>query len=178
MTSPTGIPYPLDGVPRDAGAHGGARGGVDGGAGRSAPGGNGAGNGRVSTTVVTAGPDPAAGALTDAERWVAGQVQAEVARRLSEHASQDAPGADGAVEGVGEVGWLLIGEVLDEHARAAMRSGGPVLDTVAETRVARAAYDRLFGLGGFASLLADPEVENEARHNDEEAERCRRGLDG
>jgi Flp pilus assembly CpaF family ATPase len=106
--------------------------------------------------------------LTEAERELARVVQAEVARRLADQAP-DTPAAenpagisgtgDGAAGGVG-VGWLLIGEVLDAHARAAMHTGGPVLDVTAEGRVARAVYDGLFGLGGFAPLLADASVEN------------------
>jgi pilus assembly protein CpaF len=143
VTSPSSLPYPVDGaVPV---------------------------NGRTAGHAAAQTAPGDAGTLTEAERELARAVQTEVAGRLADQSpDRETPAADtptatgGPSDGVagGGVGWLLIGEVLDARARAAMRTGGKVLDSAAEARVARAVFDGLFGLGGFAPLLADASVEN------------------
>jgi len=54
----------------------------------------------------------------------------------------------------------LINAALAERTAAAISSGGQVLNSAAEQRVAKAVFDALFGLGGFQELLEDPDVEN------------------
>jgi pilus assembly protein CpaF len=127
------------------------------------------GLGRAGRRGVSAA-DAAGRNAADVERDLIRVVHAEVARRLAEQAGRDgAPGSTGSSgswspqdrpQDRREAGWLLIGEVLEAHARAALRSGTAVPDTEAETRVARAVHDSLFGLGGFTPLLEDPGIEN------------------
>jgi Flp pilus assembly CpaF family ATPase len=96
------------------------------------------------------------------ERDLAARVRREVADRLTEQAraGEDGVGADWAGQGGQDAGWTLIGQVLDEHAQTAMRTGQMVLDPDVEARVARTVFDALFGMGGFSPLLADPAIEN------------------
>jgi len=59
-----------------------------------------------------------------------------------------------------QLGESLTESALDEHARAALAAGRPVLDPATEQRVAHAVRDALFGMGGLQALLDDPRVEN------------------
>lgn len=57
-------------------------------------------------------------------------------------------------------GRALIRLELDAQTRAALASGGRVLDTASEERVAAAVFAALFGLGTLQPLLDGPDVEN------------------
>jgi pilus assembly protein CpaF len=57
-------------------------------------------------------------------------------------------------------GQQLVTEALDSHIRKAIDIGHAPIDPVAEARIARAVDNALFGLGGFQSLLDNPEIEN------------------
>lgn len=81
-------------------------------------------------------------------------VHGRVASRLAALGEQ-APRAEREAHGR-----TLIREELDAHTRAALASGGAVLDTAAEERVAAAVFAILFGLGALQPLLDDPGIEN------------------
>ncbi|TDD67229.1 CpaF family protein [Actinomadura darangshiensis] len=59
-----------------------------------------------------------------------------------------------------ERGRTLIAKVLDEYATHTLRQGRPPLDVAAEGRIAAAAFNNLFALGGFQPLLENPQIEN------------------
>jgi pilus assembly protein CpaF len=54
----------------------------------------------------------------------------------------------------------LVEQALDAHARQALASGQPTLDSGTEKVVARAVRDGLLHFGGFQQWLDDPQVEN------------------
>jgi pilus assembly protein CpaF len=96
------------------------------------------------------------------DRELVRRVRDEVAELLAKRT--DAPELAGAGSGDGQeleqIGWTLIGEVLNRRAAAAMSAGAQPLDREVEELLARAVFDELFGYGGFSPLLRDPEVEN------------------
>ena len=96
------------------------------------------------------------------EQAVTEQVRARVAAAFAGRA-QDREDAGQGPPLAGErlaMVTALIGEALEEHATAALRSGQRALDAAAEARVAQAVTAALLGLGGLQVLLDDPAVEN------------------
>jgi Flp pilus assembly CpaF family ATPase len=91
-------------------------------------------------------------------RWVRARVAAQLAEQA--HAEKDAGRPPLDAQARRELGWTLITEALDGHVREALEAGRPALTEQEESRVARAVFDALFGMGGFTPLLADPEIEN------------------
>jgi len=88
------------------------------------------------------------------------RLRGEVARRLA----RDAAGPEGGQPLTplqrAELGRRLIAEALDEEAARALSEARPPLDAAAEQQVGQAAFDALFGLGGFQPFLDDPDVES------------------
>jgi Flp pilus assembly CpaF family ATPase len=93
--------------------------------------------------------------LSRGEQELAGALRAQVGARLAASTNEETTGVQAR-----EVGRALIKSALEEHARAALRAGGQVLDLQTEAGIERAVFDGLFGLGGFQQYLDDPEVEN------------------
>ncbi|MFD7712130.1 CpaF family protein [Streptomyces sp. NPDC059786] len=89
-------------------------------------------------------------------------VRQRVAARLAAYAGErEAAGLSAEDETArrATVG-MLLAEELREQRRRALAQGGPVIDSVAEERIAQAVTDELFGTGGLERLLADQALEN------------------
>ncbi|MEU6572550.1 ATPase, T2SS/T4P/T4SS family [Streptomyces sp. NPDC046805] len=111
----------------------------------------------MSEQLVPPGVDPGGG-----ERALAQLVRQRVATRLAAYAGErESAGlpAEDETSRRATVG-LLLAEELGEQRRLALAQGGPVIDAVAEERVAQAVKDALFGTGSLERLLADEAVEN------------------
>jgi len=92
-------------------------------------------------------------ALTDEQDALVKAVRAQVGERLAAADAPPGPARDALAR-------ELIADALEAHARERLSAGHTVLDAAGEAVVARAAFDALFGLGGFQQLLDDPLVEN------------------
>ncbi len=88
------------------------------------------------------------------------EIRARVAERLTgRHTDDEAAGRPRL--GLDDERMLarhLISDALEAEARAALGRGDPVLPPEAEDRVARAVFDRLFGLGDLQPLLEDETI--------------------
>ncbi|WP_194896876.1 CpaF family protein [Catenulispora pinisilvae] len=95
-------------------------------------------------------------ALSEDEQHLVRKLRASVGARLADRVGENTDSAERQ-----RIGRVLIDDALIAHARAALADGGlDVLNGQAETRVARAVFDALFGMGGLQRWLDDPEVEN------------------
>ena len=95
-------------------------------------------------------------ALTEDEQHLVRKLRASVGARLAERVSDSSDAISRE-----RIGRELIDDALMAHARAALAGGGrDVLDGQAETKVSRAVFDQLFGMGGLQRWLDDPSVEN------------------
>jgi pilus assembly protein CpaF len=101
-------------------------------------------------------------AIADHGAGLEERVRAQAAARLAGHAT--AAGHHGSRPLTGAARATLcrqvIREVLDGEAAQALAVGTPPASVVVETRVERAVFDALCGLGGFQQYLDDPAVEN------------------
>lgn len=101
----------------------------------------------------TPGPEP--GAREGIDWTLVRSFRQQAAARLSEQVDDTTTETERRA-----VGHEIIAQLLDEHVRQSVTSGGTTIRIDQQAALAQAVFDALFGLGRLQPLIDDPAVEN------------------